>query len=369
MALTCLGAFVLSSCYVARFFYWNYADVRDYKKFPAIPVKNDPSGRFFFHQKLKEDLFKQLDYDNTTIDLCDLLSNPKTKTLAFLVIRNDTILYENYWFGYDQSSVIPSFSIAKSFTAALVGIALDEGHINSLEQPVTDFLPRLKETDSRYEKITLRHLLDMRSGIEFDENSYRNPFAEISRLYYTKNIPNQIYNTRVDTTPGLSYNYQSINAQLLGMVLENVTRMDPAQYLEAKIWIPLGMEYPASWSIDSKKNRTVKAYCCLNARPRDFAKFSRLFLKKGSWQGQRVIAESWVESSLKWTSGISGYQNHWYIVRTRAHPGQNMVALGHLGQYLYLDPAEKVIIVRMGKGQGNVNWMRLFDVLLERLLS
>ena len=149
---------IFSSCHVARFFYWNYADVNDYKKFPAITIEtsNQP---FQFQEYPQPGLFEQVRYQGQSRDLNRFLSDRKTKTLAFIVIRNDTILFENYWFGYDQTSIIPSFSLAKSFTAALIGIALDEGTIQSTHQPITDFLPQLKETDPRYAKITLQHLI------------------------------------------------------------------------------------------------------------------------------------------------------------------------------------------------------------------
>ncbi len=380
---------IFSSCHVARFFYWNYADVNDFKKFPSQTIETS-SHSFQFQEYPQPALFEQVKYQGRTRNLSNFLSDRKTKTLAFIIIRNDTILFEHYWFGYDQTSIIPSFSLAKSFTAALIGIALDEGTIQSTHQPITDFLPQLKETDPRYAKITLQHLLDMRSGIQFDETTYGNPLAEISRLYYTKNIKKQVYSTPISTAPGMGFNYQSINAQLLGLTLEQATSTSPAVFLENKIWKPLGMEYSSSWSMDSKKHQTIKAYCCLNLRPRDLAKLGRLYLHQGTWNGKQVISSAWVKKSTTPLPRNFGYQNHWYSVKQKVTSYESVdgkkksskrlpssitvtrynhafMATGHLGQFLYIHPQKKVIIVRMGKGLAKVNWVSLFNQIVEEL--
>jgi len=204
------------------------------------------------------------------------------------------------------------------------------------------------------------------------------------------NIKKQVYSTPISTAPGMGFNYQSINAQLLGLALEQATGMDPAHYLELKIWQPLGMEYSSSWSMDSKKHQTIKAYCCLNLRPRDLAKFGRLYLHQGTWNGKQVISSAWVKKSTTPLPRNFGYQNHWYSVKQKVISYESVdgkkksskrlpssitvtrynhafMATGHLGQFLYIHPQKKVIIVRMGKGLAKVNWVSLFNQIVEEL--
>jgi len=333
-----------------------------------------------------------------TVDLDSILEVKKNKTLAFLVIRRDTILYERYFSDYKESSVIPSFSMAKSITSALIGIALGEGKIKSTDQPVTDFIPELSETDPRYKKITLQHLLDMRSGLDFNEESYKTPFADVAQLYYSRNIKKRLLKTSIEKPPNQEYTYQSANTQLLGWVLERSTGISPAQYLEEKIWKPVGMEFPASWSIDSRKNQTVKTYCCLNARARDYAKFGSLYLKKGNWEGKSIVPEAWVEVSTAPDPFNRGYKNQWYSTRreiyfddlpsakanlqphervmtSTRYPGKYFIyryssafmAAGLLGQFIFVDPEKEVIIVRLGTGQGKITWSEMFNRIIECL--
>lgn len=388
----------LSSCHIGRFVVWNFADLRDYKKFPAHEIAAPETAfRFAYapdsiQQKLAA---AKVTANGTPYTLSEYVGD-YGKSVSFLIIRRDTILYEGYFDGYQADAPpVPSFSVAKSFVSALVGFAVQDGYIESVQDPVTRYLPELREADPQFDSLTLEHLLDMRSGLKFNENSYVNPFAPIAKFYYGKNIKKYILQTPFEAPPGSEREYQSVNTQLLGLVLERVTDKSLAAYLEEKIWQPLGMEFPASWSYDSKKHRVTKAYCCLNAQARDFAKFGRLYLKHGRWQGEQLLDSAWVAESIQPDYDNDCYQYQWYSSEYRvtvadsaqavreAPPGKairqesdstysyadcgpDFMAIGILGQYIYVHPEKELIMVRQGKND-EVGYRQLFRALADDL--
>lgn len=276
----------------------------------------------------------------------------ENKTVAFLIIRNDTILYERYFKGYDKAAIVPSFSMAKSVTSMLIGIAVGEGLIKSVEEPITNYIPGLQKG---MEKITIRHLLQMTSGIKFNE-SYFNPFGDAATFYYGRNLRKSVKKIRPEHEPGTRYQYSSGNTQMLGLVLEYALKgQTVSAYLQEKLWQPMGMEYDASWSIDKKKNGLEKTFCCINARARDFAKLGRLYVNKGNWNGRQLVPESWVKESTRYdtTAGSAGYyQYQWWLPRR----GGEFIAQGILGQFIYGNPAKNLVIVRLGSKDKNINW-------------
>ncbi len=348
----------LSSCTLGRFVFFNVADINDHKKFPKralqkseIPFRFvvDTAGRFPAELTLGEDKvvpFGQFLEDN--------------KTVAFMIIQDDTIQYEQYFDKYDTSSIVPSFSMAKSITSILVGCAVDDGLIESIQQPVTDYIPELKKNG--FDSVTVEHLLQMTSGLNFNEG-YFNPFGHAAKFYYGLNLRKAIKQLKLKQSPGKSFDYVSGNTQLLGLVLERALKdKTVTAYLQQKIWTPLQMEYDASWSIDKKKNGLEKTFCCVNARARDFAKIGRLYLNEGNWNGQQIVSKSWVEQSTKrdTTNGSwEGYQHQWWFPAEVATDGDYM-AQGILGQFIYVNPKKKLIIVRLGKNYGDVNWGSFF---------
>lgn len=352
IALTILGLF--NSCKIGRFIYYNTADITDHKVFPNRQIDND-SIKFQFNEIEKQIAFDSISLSKTRkngnqtvnkVSFEDFLV--QNKTVAFLVIKNDTILYENYFFEYDKSSIVNSFSIAKSFTSALIGCAIEDGLINSANQPITDFLPNLEENG--FDKITIEHLLDMQSGIKFSEG-YLNPFGDVASFYYGTNLRKQVNKLELEIEPGTVTKYRSVDTQLLGMVLEKaIAPKTLSEYLEIKLWKPLGMEYPASWSLDKNKNGIEKTFCCLNARARDFAKFGRLYLNNGNWNGSQVITKDWVKKSIsnKDDNGNElDYNNQWWI-----YENNHFVAEGILGQFISVHPDNNLIFVRLGKSSG-----------------
>lgn len=355
---------LLNACKVGRFVIWNFADIKDYKKFKSVPIENDESTTFKFEKLDTLNLNKQLKFTIKEKKYSFDEVMKKAGTVAFLVIKDDKILYENYFKGYDSSSITTSFSVAKSFVSALIGIAIKEGYIDAVEDPITKYIPTLAQDP--YGNITIEHLLDMRSGIDYNE-SYINPFGNVATSYYGLNLKKHSKRQKKGIDPDQKFDYISLNTQLLAWVLEEATGNHVSDYLEAKIWKPLGMEYPASWSIDSKKNRTEKAFCCLNARARDFAKFGRLYLHQGDWNGQEVISKEWIKASLDFDKN-SFYSYQWWcdpIASTEKE--QDFYAQGILGQFIYVNPEKNTIIVRLGKKHGSVNWPNLFRAIARKL--
>lgn len=371
---------LFGSCHVGRFFIYNFADSRDYKKFPEKKIA--ASSKPFQYKDLSSagllKLPKTVKRRNKTYSFGQALK--KTGTIAFLVIRNDSILYQWYKPGRMPSDVLASFSISKSFVSTLFAIAIEEGSIKSVDEPITNYLDFLDK--EKFGKVTIAHLLNMRSGIKFNEN-YFNPFGDIAKYYYGTNLKKYIRKLDMEDEAGKNFHYTSVNTQVLGLILEKATGRSPADYLREKLWEPLGMQFDAGWSLDSRKNHTEKMFCCLNARALDLAKLGTLYANKGKWQGKQLIPESWVNSTA-YTFG--NYSNHWWHTRnsypasdslkiekpyrvikakdgtTRLQKQSNdLFAQGLLGQYLYVYPEKNIVILRVSKREGyGIPWPYLF---------
>ena len=383
---------LLTQCHVGRFFYWNFADINDHKKFPARQI-NKSTAPFHFKQAIAPSLFKipsAINYKGDDIDFNSFLK--KTETLGFLIIKNDSIVYEYYAPQKDDQMIVPSFSVAKSVVSILLGIAIDEGYVKSVKEPITNYLTDLDR--EKFGKITIEDVLNMRSGIDFNE-SYFNPLGDVAKYYYGTNLKKYIAKQGIKKEPDSAFQYISLNTQLLGFIVERATGKKLDEYLQQKLWQPMGMEYDASWSIDSKRNGNIKAFCCLNARMRDFAKFGRLYLNKGNWNGQQLVSTTWVEQSIKpepKNNFIYSYQ--WWHTRTYTnqadtlsngfmykpinynkkaddrkplneaiYPNMDFYAEGILGQYVYVFPEKNIIIVRLGKNYNFQSWPRLFHAI------
>ncbi|MEZ5044739.1 MAG: serine hydrolase [Saprospiraceae bacterium] len=397
---------LLSSCSLARFVTKNQANITDHKIFPYTAIAT-PETPFFFSEgdpaSLKELTFEK---DGKQYSLDEYLKE-ETKTTGFLVIQNDRILFEQYYQGYDATAISNIFSVSKSVTSLLVGLALEDGQIASVDDPVTRYIPELNDADPGFKKLTIRHLLDMRSGLNFKE-AYSNPFAHIARLYYGTNQLSQIKGLTFTSTPGTRHNYQSVSTAILGIVVEKATGKPLGKYLEEKVWLPLGMENPATWSVDDKKHRSPKAYCCLNTTARDLAKIGRLYLREGNWEGNQIISKAWIRTSVTPNMTNGCYQNQWYSAAgiiskdgkdlifpdslsaiNAAHQqglaycyvdkitkegsdwhihfcGPDYYALGILGQYLYVIPQQDLIIVRLGE-KWDDNYVHIFNKIAATL--
>lgn len=359
------AALFLTSCHIGRMVVYNVADVNDYKKSPQIPL-HKADKPFVFAENLISELDtaafpKRFITEDEKITGWESLFSD-TKTTSFLIIKNDTIKYEKYFLGRDENSIFTSFSANKSFISALVGIAIDEGKISSVKDPITKYLTEFKNPG--FEKITIEHLLNMESGIRFREN-YFNPFAEIGKYYYGKNLKKYVTNLKVEKDPGTVFEYRSINTLLLGMIVEKATGTSLDKYYQDKLWTPLGMQYDATLNTDSKNGNQIKCYTGLNARACDYAKFGRLYLNKGNWNGKQIITEEWVMSTI--TPVVKERSSVYYKYQWRIDNAGNYWAAGLLGQYVFVNPQHKVIIVRTGKKDGSVNWPTLMAHISKKI--
>jgi len=303
--------FLLTSCHVGRYFIWNFADINDQYRFDKQKISNGDTVFHFYESRKPNDNLKVPKQFNINGDLArfeEVLS--ANKTIAFIVIRKDTIIYEKYFDDYNVNTPHPSFSVAKSFVSVLIGIAIDEGKIISVNEPITNYLSGFKHPE--FNNITIKHLLNMRSGIRFNEG-YGNPFGDVARFYYGRNLDRYLSKLKIKEKPDKQFDYISVNTQLLAAILEKATGKPIYLYLEEKIWKPLGMGYNASWSIDSEKHNTTKAFCCLNGTARDFAKFGRLYLSEGMWNEKRIISKNWIQRSIE-PNMLNDfmYSNHWW---------------------------------------------------------
>ncbi|WP_162428537.1 serine hydrolase domain-containing protein [Pontibacter pudoricolor] len=276
------------------------------------------------------------------------------ESVAFLVIHRDSILHEQYWDGYSDESLSNSFSVAKSIVSILVGAALRDGAIKTIDQPVADFLPSFKEGNKK--KITIKHLLMMSSGLNWDE-SYANPLSITTEAYYGTNLKKVIKRLEAVEEPGKQFSYKSGDTQILGMVVEAATGKSLSRYAEDKLWKPLGAEHDAEWSVDNPTS-IEKAYCCFFSNARDFARIGKLYLNNGIWNGDTIVDPAYVRESIT-PNGLfnasgkpADYGYQWWLLPN--YKGQNIFyARGILGQYIIVIPEKDVIIVRLGKKRGD----------------
>lgn len=355
---------VLQGCLPVRSVFLAAPDYKDSHRSPAHALKASTTPFSFATTDVNwGDALKVNDW-TTDVPVFNTIKQvaEEHKSSAFVIIRNDTVLFEYYNEGLSAKSLNPSYSVAKSFTSALVGIAIQEGHINSIDDPVTKYLPELG-FQPYFQQLTIRHLLNHTSGIKFS-------LSNMAYIYYGKDVWKGINKIKFDTLPGTVQSYRNINTQILGLVLQRVTEKPVAEYLQEKIWTPLGMQSDAFWSTDNKGN--TKTYCCLNATALDYAKFGRLYLNRGNWEGQQVINKEWVDQTLAsdTTQGSSyAYNRSWYLGLDKY---SDFMAIGLYKQHVYVYPEKNVIIVSLARKEDKlkaerVNWWYIFRQLADQL--
>lgn len=274
----------------------------------------------------------------------------KYGTQSFLVFKGDSLIFEQYWEDHNETTVSNSFSAAKTVVSMLIGIAIEEGKIKSLDEPVATYLPDFSGKGK--EKITLRHLLMMASGLDWEESA-SDPLSENAESYYGTDLWGLVHRQQVKAEPGKAFVYQSGNSQLLAFVLEKATGTDLTAYAAKKLWRPMGAESDAFWSLD-KKDGDEKAFCCLYSTSRDFARIGKLIANGGRWNGKQLIPAAYFREMIAnpdmvteenvpntryglhiWT--FLGYKDPVYYCR------------GIHGQYIITIPAKNLVIVRTGR--------------------
>ncbi|WP_433472403.1 serine hydrolase domain-containing protein [Spirillospora sp. CA-142024] len=294
-------------------------------------------------------------YNGTRRTLSDFLR--RSSTLSFVVLRGNKVVDERYFEGQGPTSRFNTWSIGKSITATALGVALREGKIHALGDPVTRYVPELKGTG--YDGVPLRDLLHMASGVKWDESNYFNftTGATAAQLRLVFGTPmTKVAEEAVRERPsGTKWNYNSLDSFVLAWVLTKATGRSLASYVQEKIWKPAGMQSPLYLGKDWAGNGL--GYCCYHATSRDLARFGLLYLNRGKANGRQVVPAGWVRDA-RVTAPYSrpekigqlgwGYGNQWWTAPT---PG-DYSANGVFGQYVYVSPRNGVVIVKTSQDIG-----------------
>ncbi len=297
------------------------------------PWETDPLYNKYYNKELKAEIEKL---------------NPA----ALVIVKHNKLIYEEYWDGYNANSLTNSFSVAKTFIGLLIGIALDEGKINSVDDPVANYLPEYND----HPELTIKHLLTMSSGINFDEN-YKSPFGHMAKAYYGTDIKKLNENYTVTDTPGETWRYLGGNTIILSFILEKATGQTVSEYMSEKVWQPIGAKNPALWSLDKKEGRE-KAYCCFYSNAQDFARIGQLYLNRGLWNNKRIITEKYIDESTCAAYTLKDANDkpvdfYGYQIWTDFYKDLDIFyARGIQGQFIIMIPDRQLVIVRLGHMRG-----------------
>lgn len=339
----CLLLTVLfSSCHLVRLYKVRKFNLADHDRLPSVAVPAAPQHQALptaLRPRMPEGLVQYLD-----------TALAGTGTAAFLILRGDSIVYERYFNGYSAASLLPSFSVAKSYVGTLAHIAFRKGVFPSDTVAITGYVPELLERDPAFSRITLRHLLDMRSGIRFREGSY-NLRDEAIKLGFRPNIRKHGLRLSIESPPG-TFAYRSINTFLVTLALERATGKTLPQLLTEWLWHPMGASR-ATMNVDSDKRQQALGFAGLNATARDYLRFGRLMLQEGRWNGTELLDAAWVRSlaDTVFMAQHGHYRDQWW--GRRRYPGRTRLpafaAQGMLQQTLYIEPREDLVILRLGR--------------------
>ncbi len=315
------------------------AFLEDYKEFDNATIENGTPQPWPNHK------------DYNSVKETEVLKNAnKTNgTIAYVIIKNDSIWFENYYDGFNANSQSNSFSMAKSYTSGLMGKAIQDGYIKSLDQPITDFLPEFSE--GLAPKMTVGDLSSMASGTNWDE-AYYSPLSITTRAYFDDDLEKVILGLKVIEEPGKKFKYASGDTQMLAMVIEKATGKKMYNYLTESFWKPLGSENSTLWQVDSEGHDLVKAYCCIASNAKDFARFGKLYKDHGKWNGKQILDSAFVAKSIKPRFPESPEYGYGWWLKKQGNKSFFMMR-GHLGQYVIVEPKDNVIIVRLGHSKGS----------------
>ena len=313
----------------------NTAYLSDYKHFDNRIIEPSP---------VAEPWAKHNKY-NTIEETEELAAiNKLRETKAFLVIKNDSIIFEKYFDGYSESSKSNSFSMAKSITVSLLGKAIMDGKIRSFDQPVGDFFDEYKTGFGA--ELTIGNLASMSSGMEWSEKYY-SIINITSESYLTDDLRSLILKQKIIKKPGQKFRYSSGDTQLLGMVIEKATNTNLSEYLRNNFIIPMGFENQALWQLDSEENGMEKAYCCFASNAKDFARFGKLYKNNGKWNNEILLDSAFINKATNPVFDTSPYYG--YGLWLYNYNGKKVFTMnGHRGQFVIVFPEEDIIIVRLG---------------------
>lgn len=345
---------------IARALVWREADVGDQSRFPfrPVPAAGRPSA---LPVGPRDDLDITMAGSDKRVALDDLLV--ETDTRAFLVVHDGEIVVERYLDGSGVDERETSFSIAKSVLSTLIGIAIGDGEIGGLDDPITKYVPELRDRDERFSAITLRDLLTMRSGLRYEESSFPFPWGDDTDTYYGTDLREvAVDGSEVESPPGQSWQYNNFNPLLLGLALERATGMSVSKYTSTRLWRPLGAGAEASWSLDSEDSGFEKLESGFNATARDYARLGLLYLHGGRWNGRQIVSTGWVRAATR-AQTASDYENPYgYFWWVDGGLPRRFYAFGNLGEYIYVAPDADTVVVRLGSdwGLSNSEWLEVF---------
>ena len=333
------------------------ADITDYKYFENIEISKSSSPQPWPIHKNYNLIQETKNLKKTHAEL---------GTVAYLIIKNDSIWHEKYYKDYNQNSYSNSFSMAKSIVSATMGKAIKDGYFKSIDDKVGFYIKGYSEGFAA--KLTIGDLSSMSSGLDWDE-SYTNIFGVTAKSYITSELNELIKSRSIIEEPGKNFKYYSASTQLLAMSIEKATENKISNLVQDWFVEPLGFENNALWQIDGAKNKSIKAYCCFNSNARDFARFGKLYKDFGKWNGIQILDSSFVVKSIKprfekspeygygfWLGKIN--ENNFFAMR------------GILGQYVIILPEKNIIIVRLGQRnlEKNNDRPKDFDIYLKEAL-
>ena len=324
---------------------------RVYEIFPTS--KLFPSSKpLVFKKGAPLELPSNFIFEDKVVKVDEYLS--RTDTSALLILKDGKISYENYWLTGGKNVQWISMSVAKSFISALIGIAIDQGHIKSLEDEVTDYVPQLK--NSAYDNVRIKDILQMSSGAAWNED-YSDPNSDINRsakiLAIGGSLDEFTASLKNELKPGSFNRYNSTDTQVLGMLLREATGSSITQYMQKMLWSPIGAEDNAYWLTDSE-NMEV-AYGGLNATARDYAKIGELYRLEGNINGKQIVPSSWVRASVKpdaphlmpgdypSSDFPLGYGYQWWVPDSSG----DFSAIGVYNQFIYVSPKNNMVVVKL----------------------
>lgn len=323
--------------------------INDLEIFYSNPVPNSPGSEYIWPHSKDYNSYRLTDSDAAYID--------SLETVSFLVIQNDSIVFESYRNGWNDTLTSNIYSATKSIVSMLTGIAIEEGLIRSVDDPVSRYIPEY--TDGMQADVTIRDLLTMSAGMAWDE-AYSSLFSVTTHGYYGNDLYDLVTGLEVSEKPGVQYSYRSGETQLLAFVVEAATGMTISRYASEKIWKKTGAERSAYWLLD-KKNGDEKAFCCFHTTARDAARFGHLMLNGGRWMGSQVVPEEYMREALtpasyllnQWGDGPLDYYGFQFWIM-RHGEGSYPFMKGMLGQYVVALPEYNAIFVRMGHRRSSV---------------
>jgi CubicO group peptidase (beta-lactamase class C family) len=374
-----------SPTYAWRILRYGRSDINDAQIFPERAIEN--GATYSFIEDGDEGTPHEVEYSiegETNREVLDDLLE-RTGTRAFLIIKNDQLISETY-LNSSRDEVNTSFSSAKSFNSALIGAAIADGHITSVNDPVIKYIPEI--AGRGLDELTIRDLLLMNSGIRYVEGGempfYMAPFGDDALTYYPPDLRKVALGVEAGDTPiGEAFHYNNFHPLLEGIIIERTTGKHVAEYLQERFWMPMGAEFPASWSLDSEKSGFEKMESGINARAIDFARFGLIFLHNGYWNGVQILPENWVAESTRpirpdprvWETMSDGpehgiyYKYHWWGINN-ADGTYDFYAHGRYDQIIYIAPRKNVVIVRLGDaydGQPFSLWPLAIHNLVDQL--